>query len=198
MDHYEKIKTIDELSQIVSELKKENKKVVHCHGVFDLIHPGHIRHLSAAKKEGDVLIVTITADQQVKRGPGRPIFNESLRAETLAALGTVNYVAIDNNPTAVETIKTIKPDVYVKGQEYEKKDKDITGKIYDEEEAVTSVGGRLAFTYDITFSSSKLINDHLDVYPPETRQYLKEIAEKYPVDKIVEYLEQGKKLKTLV
>ncbi|MBU1026200.1 MAG: cytidyltransferase, partial [Candidatus Margulisbacteria bacterium] len=157
-----------------------------------------IRHLSAAKKEGDVLIVTITADQQVKRGPGRPIFNESLRAETLAALGTVNYVAIDNNPTAVETIKTIKPDVYVKGQEYEKKDKDITGKIYDEEEAVASVGGRLAFTYDITFSSSKLINDHLDVYPPETRQYLKEIAEKYPVDKIVEYLEQGKKLKTLV
>ncbi len=198
MDHFDKIKTIDELSGIVSDLKKQDKKVVHCHGVFDLIHPGHIRHLSAAKKEGDILIVTITADRQVKRGPGRPIFNEDLRAETLAALGTVDYVAIDENPTAVETIKTIKPDVYVKGQEYEKKDKDITGKIYDEEDAVTSVGGRLAFTYDITFSSSKLINEHLDVYPPETRQYLKEIAGKYPVDKIVEYLDQGKKLKTLV
>jgi rfaE bifunctional protein kinase chain/domain/rfaE bifunctional protein nucleotidyltransferase chain/domain len=199
MEHiYQKIKTIDELKNIISDLKKQDKKVVHCHGVFDLVHPGHIRHLSAAKKEGDILVVTITADRHVKRGPGRPIFNENLRAETLAAIGSVDYVSIDQNPTAVNTIKTIKPSVYVKGQEYEKKDKDVTGKIYDEEEAVKSVGGRLAFTYDITFSSSKLINEHLDVYPPETRKYLKTISEKYPVDVISNKLKSAKKLKVLV
>jgi len=195
---YSKIKTVDELKIIVEGLKKQDKSVVHCHGVYDLVHPGHIRHLSAARKEGDVLVVTLTADKFVKRGPGRPIFNENLRAETLAALGSVDFVAIDYNPTAVNTIKTIKPSVYVKGQEYERKDKDVTGKIYDEEEAVKSVGGRLAFTYDITFSSSKLINQHLDVYPPEVRKYLREMADKYPIDVIVDKIKSAKKLKTLV
>ncbi|MCX5713062.1 MAG: adenylyltransferase/cytidyltransferase family protein, partial [Candidatus Omnitrophica bacterium] len=72
---YKKIKSLDQLKTVVAGLKKQKKKVVHCHGVFDLIHPGHIRHLAAAKKEGDVLIVTITADGFVRKGPGRPIFN---------------------------------------------------------------------------------------------------------------------------
>jgi len=195
---YKKIKTVDELKNIIAGLKKQKKQVAHCHGVFDLVHPGHIRHLSAAKKEGDILVVTITADKFVRRGPGRPIFNENLRAETLAAIGSVDFVAIDHNPTAVNTIKTLRPNVYVKGQEYEKKDKDVTGKIYDEEEAVKSVGGRLAFTYDITFSSSKLINEHLDVCPPETRKYLRMISDKYPIDVISDKLKSAKKLKTLV
>jgi len=195
---FEKIKTIEELKGISADLKKKGKKIVQCHGVFDLVHPGHIRHLAAAKKEGDILIVTITADKFVRRGPGRPIFNESLRAETLAAIASVDYVCIDHNSTAVNAIKAIKPDVYVKGQEYEKKDKDVTGKIGDEEEAVQSLGGRLAFTYDITFSSSKLINEYLDVFPPEVRQYLKNISDKYPIDAIVNYIRSGKKLKVLV
>jgi len=195
---YSKIKTLDELKDIVADLKKQGKKIVHCHGVFDLLHPGHIRHLAAAKKEGDILIVSITADKFVRRGPGRPIFNENLRAETLAALHNVDFVLIDSHSTAVEAIRAIKPDVYVKGQEYEKKDKDVTGKITDEEEAVKSVGGRIAFTYDITFSSSKLINENLDVFPAETRQYLKNISEKYTIDQIVGHLKSTNKLKVLV
>ena len=77
---YNKMKTIDELRDIATDLKKKGKKVVQCHGVFDLVHPGHIRHLGSAKKEGDILIVTITADKYVKRGPGRPIFNEGRNA----------------------------------------------------------------------------------------------------------------------
>lgn len=195
---YNKIKSIEEVKDIVAKLKKEGKKIVQCHGVFDLVHPGHIRHLAAAKKEGDVLVVTITADKFVKRGPGRPIFNENLRAETLAAIGVVDYVSIEHSSTAVNAIKTIRPDVYVKGQEYEKKDKDVTGKISEEEEAVKSIGGRLAFTYDITFSSSKLINEYLDVFPAETRNYLKNIAEKYSIDNIVSHIKSAKKLKVLV
>lgn len=195
---YKKIRTVDELKSILAKKKKEGKKIVHCHGVFDLIHPGHIRHLAAAKKEGDILVVTITADRFVRRGPGRPVFNENLRAETLAAIGSVDFVAIDHNPVAVNTIKKIKPDVYVKGQEYEKKEEDLTGKIYDEEEAIKSVGGRLAFTHDITFSSSKLINDHLEVFPAQTREYLRNISKKYPINLILDRIKSAKKLKALV
>ena len=77
---YKKIKKLSELKTIIADLKSQNKKIAHCHGVFDLIHPGHIRHLAAAKKEGDVLMVTVTADPFVRKGPGRPIFNENLRA----------------------------------------------------------------------------------------------------------------------
>ena len=75
-----KIKTIIELTKLVCLLKKEGKTVAHCHGVFDLLHPGHIRHFEAAKQEGDVLIVTVTQDKYVTKGPGRPVFNEHLRA----------------------------------------------------------------------------------------------------------------------
>ena len=131
-----KIKTVDELAKITEGLNKKGKKVVHCHGVFDLVHLGHIRHLGLAKKEGDVLIVTITNDKNVKRGPGRPIFNEQLRAETLAHLSVTDYVCIINSPTAIECIKKIRPDIYAKGSDYKKKDEDMTGKIYEEEDAV--------------------------------------------------------------
>lgn len=195
---YGKIKTIDELKGAVLQLKKENKKIVHCHGVFDLIHPGHIRHLAAAKKAGDILIVTVTADQFVNKGPGRPIFNEQLRAETLASIANVDYVVINYAPTAVECITLLKPDFYAKGQDYEEREKDITGKIEEEESAVKAVGGNILFTHDITFSSSKLINEHLDVFPKETREYLKMIARKYPLDFIVDTLKKASALKVLV
>ncbi|MCX5712924.1 MAG: PfkB family carbohydrate kinase [Candidatus Omnitrophica bacterium] len=195
---YKKIKKLDELKAIVAGLKKQNKRVAHCHGVFDLIHPGHIRHLAAAKKEADVLIVTVTSDSFVRKGPGRPIFNENLRAETLASFSSVDYVAINHAPTATNCIKLFKPDVYVKGQDYKDKTKDITGNISEEEDAVVSVGGRIAFTHDITFSSSKLINEHMQVFPEKTRSYLRCLAAKYPIDYIFEALHKLKKLKILV
>lgn len=136
---YSKIKKQEELKEIIGALKGQNKKIVQCHGVFDLIHPGHIRHLATAKKEGNVLVVTVTADEFVRKGPGRPIFNEQLRAENLAALEIVDYVAVNREPTAVNCIRRLRPDVYVKGQDYADKEKDITGKIGEEEEAVVSV-----------------------------------------------------------
>src|SRR3989338_8631480 len=193
-----KIKTPAALARTVATLKKKGKKVVLCHGVFDIVHVGHIRHFGRAKKEGDILVVSTTKDKYVKRGPGRPIFNDQLRTETLASLDAVDYVSIVDSPTAIEFIKMIKPNVYAKGAEYKAKDKDVTGKIYDEEEAIKSVGGRLFFTDDITFSSSKLINDYLDAYPPRTVKYLKAMNKRYPIDYIIESIEALKKLKVLV
>ena len=121
-----KIKTLEALPKIIVDLKQQGKVVVHCHGVFDLVHPGHIRHFEEAKRQGDVLVVTLTPDEYVNKGPGRPVFQERLRAESLAALQVVDYVAINQWPTAVETILMLRPDVYVKGGEYANQ-KDLTG-----------------------------------------------------------------------
>src|SRR5437867_1315492 len=104
-----KIKRIEELAKTLGLLRGEGKKVVHCHGVFDLLHIGHIKHLEGARKLGDVLVVTITPDRFVNKGPHRPAFPERLRAEALASLACVNFVAINEGPTAVETIRTLKP-----------------------------------------------------------------------------------------
>src|SRR4030043_349355 len=149
-----KIKDVKELSEIVPSLKNSGKKIVQCHGVFDLLHPGHIRHLEAAKREGDVLFVTITKDVHVAKGPGRPVFNERLRAESVAALECVDFVTLTETPTAVESIKALKPHVYVKGKDYADEKEDLTGKIHDEEDAIKSIGGRIHLTGQVTFSST--------------------------------------------
>ncbi|MFC1646106.1 PfkB family carbohydrate kinase [Candidatus Omnitrophota bacterium] len=193
-----KIKTINDLARIVEDLKKKGKTIVQCHGVFDLLHLGHIRHFNLAKKEGDVLVVTITKDKFVKRGPGRPFFNEFLRAETLASLAVTDFVSIIDSPTATNCIKTVKPNIYAKGSDYQAKEKDVTGKIYEEEEAIKTVGGRLLFTEDIAFSSSKLLNKYLDFFPPRTIKYLRGINKRYSIDFICQKLKSLNKLKTLV
>ncbi|MFH1309975.1 MAG: PfkB family carbohydrate kinase [Candidatus Omnitrophota bacterium] len=195
---YSKIKKLSELKIAVARLKKQNKKIAHCHGVFDLIHPGHVRHLVAAKKEADILVVTVTADKFVRKGPGRPVFNENLRAETLASFSQVDYVAINYAPDATGCIRLLKPDVYVKGQDYRDKSKDVTGKITEEEEAVIAVGGRISFTNEITFSSSNLINAHMQVFSEETRDYLRAISSKYSLDYIFDSLAKTKQLKILI
>jgi len=193
-----KIRTLDELSNIVSGLKEKGETIVQCHGVFDLLHPGHIRHFEAAKREGDVLVVTLTKDIYVAKGPGHPVFDQHLRAESVAALESVNYVAINEWPTAVETIKKLKPNVYVKGSDYVDEKEDLTGKIRDEEEAVRSVGGRIYFTDEITFSSTKLLNLNFEVFPEEARHFLQEFRNKYSARDIINRLQTLKKMRVLV
>src|SRR3990167_10271529 len=115
------------LNDILSDY--DSPRIVQCHGVFDLLHIGHIKHFQAAKRQGDILVVTITPDRFVNKGPNRPRFTERLRAEAIAALDCVDYVIINSWPTAVEAIQFIKPHVYAKGDEYKNNDNDITGKI---------------------------------------------------------------------
>lgn len=193
-----KIVDLEEFASIIPALKKQGKLIVHCHGVFDLVHPGHIKHFQSAKKAGDILVVTITADTYVKRGPGRPIFNQVIRTETLAALAAVDYVAIVHGPTAFDAITAIQPHFYAKGPDYKNQAEDITGKISEEEELVNSFGGKLLITEDVTFSSSKLINEHLETYRPEVKQYLDILKKKYTADDISSKLSSLKNLKVLV
>jgi rfaE bifunctional protein kinase chain/domain/rfaE bifunctional protein nucleotidyltransferase chain/domain len=196
----DKIKTIEELAQILASVRgnKSAKKIVHCHGVFDLLHVGHIRHFEQAKRLGDLLIVTVTPDIYVNKGPHRPAFTQDLRVEGIASLSSVDYVAVNNWPTAVETIKLLKPDIYAKGPDYRDRQADLTGKISDEEAAVKSIGGMIAFTDDITFSSSGLINRYLPVLPKEIQEYLSRFAARHSVADVLRYLQNAEALKVLV
>ncbi|MBT6047191.1 MAG: adenylyltransferase/cytidyltransferase family protein [Candidatus Scalindua sp.] len=151
-----KIVELKEIEKTLQRLKFKGKKIVHCHGCFDLMHPGHIKYFQAAKGMGDVLVVTVTPDVFVDKGPDRPVFNQGLRADSIAALECVDYVAINKWPTAEETLRLLRPDIYVKGQEFEKLE-DKTGKIQKEFEIIKEIGAELKFTHEIVFSSTELL-----------------------------------------
>ena len=110
-------------------LKKKGKKIVLCHGVFDHFHYGHLLHFKSAKNHGDVLVVSITDDLFVNKGPKRPYNDINKRISVISELNLVDFVFISKSFTAAEVIKKIKPDFYVKGPDYKKLNKDITGNI---------------------------------------------------------------------
>jgi rfaE bifunctional protein nucleotidyltransferase chain/domain len=192
-----KIKDINSLADLLAA-SRNGKTVVQCHGVFDLMHIGHIRHFQEAKRAGDLLVVTVTPDRHVNKGPHRPVFTEALRAEAIASLDCVDYVAINKWPTAVEALELIKPDVYAKGSDYKDSSADHTGGISAERAAVESVGGRLVFTDEITFSSSTLLNRHMPVFSEEVNEYLAGFRQKYPAESVTERLKETNTLKALV
>lgn len=168
----DKVRPLAELGAIVNRLRQAGKTVVHAHGTFDLLHIGHVRHLEAARALGHVLVVTLTADQFVNKGPGRPAFSEVLRAEMLANMQHVDWVAINHEPDAVNAIATIRPDVYVKGQDYEKAESDVTGRIVAERRAVETHGGRIHFTHELMYSSTELLNRHFNLFEPGVARHL--------------------------
>jgi len=186
-----KVVSLDSLAQIIAESKASGMKVVHCHGCFDVFHVGHLRHLEEAKSFGDMLVVTITPDRFVNKGPSRPQFNELLRAEVIAGVGVVDYVAINEHETVIDTLPIIRPDIYCKGIEYCGLKNDA---IMDEQAAIESIGGRIAFTDGITFSSSRLINTF--TLSDDVRDYLKSF--KYSYTEVVEWLEKINDLKVLI
>src|SRR3990167_818494 len=151
-----KIKTVEELAEIIGPFPRE-KTVVLCHGVFDVVHPGHMRHLLYAKSKADILVASLTADRHINKGHYRPHVPQNLRAANLAAFEVVDYVFIDNNANPLYTIETLQPDLFAKGFEYISNG--LHPKTAEEEEAVLSYGGKLLFTPgDIVYYSSALIN----------------------------------------
>lgn len=194
----EKILPLGTLASKLEESRTAGHRIVLCHGTFDLMHAGHIRHIQQSREQGDILIVTITADQHVNRGPGRPVFNQQLRAETLAALEYVDYVSVHDGPTAIGVIEVLKPDVYMKGIEYATSSNDITGNIQREQAAVEIGGGRIAFTDDVTFSSSSLLNEHFNVFPQETSEYIRGFRQRYSINNVLDMLRSVRDLRVLV
>ncbi|MCB2101822.1 MAG: adenylyltransferase/cytidyltransferase family protein [Rhodobacterales bacterium] len=193
-----KLKTIEELAEVAALARTRGETVVLAHGTFDLMHIGHLRHLRQARREGSMLIVTLTADAFVNKGPGRPVFSEHMRAEMLAALECVDHVGVHHAKTAVDALYTIRPDVYAKGSDYKNADDDVTGGIVEERRAVESHGGRIAFTDDVTFSSSALINRHLNIFDPTLDEYLEAQREKGVLDSLQALLDKVKDYRVLM
>ncbi|MFC1815182.1 PfkB family carbohydrate kinase [Thermodesulfobacteriota bacterium] len=198
MNEINKIKTLEELADTVLSLRSKNMKIVHCHGCFDLLHIGHIRYLRQSKQMGDKLIVTITPDKYVDKGPHRPAFPEAFRAEAVASLDDVDYVAINKWPTAEETLRLLRPHVYVKGSDFKDVESDTTGKLAREARTVREIGAELAFTKDIIFSSTNLINRFFLSFPDDVKQYLNIFRTRYKPEDILELLNRMSMLNVLV
>ena len=150
----DKIKRLEELKIIVKDFKKKNRIIVTTNGVFDILHIGHIRYLQEAKKLGDMLIVAVNSDTSVKKikGPKRPLNNESDRAEALAALQCVDFVAVFNEENPIKFLEKIKPDVHVKGGDY-KIDKII------EKDTVEKNGGKVKLIPEVKgYSTTKFMD----------------------------------------
>lgn len=192
-----KIRPIDDLPALLGATRG-GRIVVQCHGVFDLMHIGHIRHFQEARKHGDILVVTITPDRYVNKGPHRPAFTETLRAEAIAALDCVDYVAINRWPTAVQAIHLLRPNVYAKGSDYRDQASDHTGGIALERQAVVECGGAIVFTDEITFSSSALLNRHMSAFSPEVNEYLTAFRQRFSVEDVTELLKRAAALNVLV
>jgi rfaE bifunctional protein nucleotidyltransferase chain/domain len=194
----DKIISLSDLAKHVAAAQAEGQKVVMAGGVFDIFHYGHLRHLQAARNEGNRLFVAVTADVFAGKAPGRPVFNENMRTEMVAAQGIVDWVIINHNLGAEEIIEAARPDVYVKGSEYTNPEDDVTGRIVSEKEAVESYGGRIAFTNEATFSSSSLINKHIDIFDPPLRDFLSELRKGGGLDHLVGLIEKVRDYKVLM
>ncbi len=191
-----KIIPFEAAGTLFSELRQRGRKIVQSHGVFDLILPGHVLHLEEARALGDLLVVTLNGDKHVQKGPGRPYFNEQLRAKTLAALACVDYVVIVPFPGAVEAIKTVKPHFYCKGRDYEGRRND---EILDQEiAAVTAVGGKTAYAGSITVSSTKIINQNFDHLPVAVKEFCLSLATQFSGKSFREAVDSFRDLKVLV
>ena len=154
--YYKKIVNVSKLKKAIGERPRRNK-VILCHGNFDVVHPGHVRHLTYAKSKAKILIVSITADAFIKKGMYRPFVPEDIRAQNLAAFEMVDYVIIDNNEKPLKILNHLKPDFFAKGFEYSSGH--MPPATQEESKIVESFGGQMIFTPgDVVYSSTKILN----------------------------------------
>ncbi|MHC4781211.1 MAG: adenylyltransferase/cytidyltransferase family protein, partial [Planctomycetota bacterium] len=194
----EKILFLEDLAQKVEDIQKEGKVVVQSHGIFDLLHPGIIAHLDSAREQGDFLVATVIRDEDVRRGPGRPIFNEQLRAKNVASLSQVDYVCIVSDQAPYESVKRIKPDVLAYGQTYKERDREIHEKLFEEERELYFGKSRIYETGGLPVSSSGIIKDIFEMYPDETRNFIGKFKERHGFDEIREGLKGLQAMKVLL
>jgi cytidyltransferase-like protein len=156
-----KVKTVEELTAIIGA-RPRAKKVIMCHGTFDIVHPGHIRHLMYAKSKADILVASLTSDRHIAKANFRPYVPEQLRAMNLAVLEMVDYVIIDSEPKPLRNLEIIQPDYFAKGYEYVRGG--VDPRTQEELEILERYGGEFIYTPgDIIYSSSAII----EAQPPD-------------------------------
>ncbi len=182
----------------IRDLKKNKKKIVLCHGVFDFLHIGHITYFEQAKKYGDILVVSVTDDRYVNKGPLRPIFKINDRLNFLKKIKIVDYVLKSEYETAELIIEKIKPNVYCKGPDY--KNKEILDKNLKKEiKTLKKNKGKFITVSHEKYSSSEIISrSSLELSNKNLSKYLQKIRAKYTKLQIINELSKIRKIKSLV
>ncbi len=169
---------------------RSNIKVGLCHGAFDVLHNGHLSHFKKARSQVDILVVSITGDKFISKGPSQPFNKEIDRVEFLAHLKSVDYVFIDQSHTAEKVIQNLKPDIYFKGKDYKKKD--ITNNLKKEIKVLKKNNGKFFITKTSLMSSTKIINNFYLEKNNKINKYLKKLNEKNTFNKIFKVTEKLK------
>ena len=193
----EKILILDSLSNRIKSLRKKGGKIILCHGVFDLLHLGHIKHLIKAKSLGETLVVSLTKDEFIHKGPNRPYFNLKQRMEAVAALSCVDFVTYSNLDSALDVLKKIKPAIYCKGNDYKFLNQDLSKKIIIENKILEKHNGKLIFTNEDHFSSSKVLSSYNLGLNETQKKFIKNISFKKNLN-IKRIFDKLKKQKMLI
>ena len=188
----------EEFAVLREKLKVQNKSIAHCHGVFDLVHLGHIKHFEEAKEMADVLVVSITAAKFVRKGPDRPYFSDTERMEFLLSIKYIDYILLSEGYTGEDVIEVVRPDFWVKGMDYEDKSNDITEAQDQEVALVRKYGGDIYFTHGVRFSSSYLLNKTLVSFPEQLQAFMHSFKERYTFFDIKKLIDKIKNLSVLV
>ncbi len=195
----EKSIAIEDIAERLAPHRARGETIVHCHGTFDLVHPGHVIHLEEARALGQVLVVSMTAEPFVNKGPNRPFFNDYLRARALAALECVDYVVVTPHTGVREVMERVRPDVYCKGEEY--RDPSRPGnheRMQEDLEAAASVGARVAYIGSQVFSSTRLLNRAFGTFDEKVLTYCRRLAASCDPDAFDREVEGFKNLRVLV
>jgi len=182
----------------INQIRKNNKTIGLCHGVFDLLHHGHLLHFEAAKKKCDYLFVSITSDEHIDKGPNRPIHSNNERIHFLKSLKFVDGAFVAKGKSAVDSINLIKPDYYFKGNDYKDNFSDKTKKIFQEIKAVKKNNGNIIYTNEKQMSSSKIINRLGLALDTKQINFLNKVKKLYNYDLIINSLNKIKTDKVLV
>ncbi len=192
-----KILDIKNLKKIRS--KFIGKKIVLCHGVFDLLHVGHINYFKSSKVYGDILVVSLTSDKFVNKGPGRPAFSINNRLKFLQAIDCIDFLYVSNDATSEIVIKNLKPNFYCKGNDYSKSHVKDDGNLKKEISALKTVKGKFKIIKEVSFSSSQFINENnLQDFNQNCKNYINSIRKKFNLKQIMLNLESIRKKKVLV